>query len=640
MLSIIRPTRSALARLSSCLIAAYALLPFAASAEEIDLPTISVIANRTPTEDRAVGSAVTIIDREELERRQIRLVSDALRSVPGVAVSRSGPIGNQTDVRIRGAESNQTLVLVDGIEVNDPAFGSSVDFAHLLTMEVERIEVLRGPQSALYGSDAIGGVVNIVTKKGAGDPKVTASLEAGNRGTVAGNAAIGGGNEGWDYFVSGGGFRTDGFSTASSWRGNPEWDGYRNLTGFAKFGFNPLDNLRFDIVGRLTDFAGMYDGNDPNTFAGVVDGPQTFDGKKMFGRASATLDLFEGRWQQIFGVSGSRQLTDYFDPVFFPSTSNYEGDKVKFDYQSNLFIDTGDASHTLTAAVEREVEHAVFVGFADVDRTIAQNSIVGQYKLGLGDDLFLTASIRHDMNEMFGDATTWRLTGAYNIDDTGTKLRASWGTGIKNPTLFELFGYFPGYVPNPALRPEQAKGWDLGFDQQFLGGAVVFDATYFDQRITDLIQDQGNTSVNLPGVSPVHGVELGLSATVFDPLTVRASYTWSEGFDANGVALIRRPEHVASLNLGYTFLDRRAKVDLGIVYNGETTDLNFPPWPAPSETVILPAYVLVNLAGSYRIDDTTELYARIENLFDARYEDVYLYGGVGRLAVAGVRLQF
>jgi vitamin B12 transporter len=618
-----------------------ALLPVAAQAQEtIDLPTLTIIANRTPTEMREVGSAVTVIDREELEKQKILVVSDALKLVPGVAVSRSGPIGNQTDVRIRGSESNQTLVLIDGVEINDPAFGDSVDFAHLLTMDVERIEVLRGPQSALYGSDAVGGVVNIVTRRGEGPAKVSASLEGGNRGTLAGNASIGGGGDRYDYFFSGSGIRTDGFSTASEWRGNPEPDGYANITGFGKFGFSPLDNLRFDFVGRATKFDGNYDGNDPNTFAGVVDGPQTFDGKKLFGRATATLDLFEGRWQQIFGASATRQTTDYFDPVFFPADSHYDGDKTKLDYQSNVFINSENVNQTFTVALEREDEHATFVGFADFDRSIAQTSFIGQYQVGLWNDLFLTASIRHDINDMFGDATTYRLTGAYNIDATDTKLRASWGTGVKNPTLFELFGYFPGYVPNPDLIPEQARGWDAGFDQKFLDGRVVFDATYFDQRITDLIQDQGTNSVNLPGISPIHGVELGLTARLTDTLTVRAAYTWMHGVDAEGDELLRRPENSGSVNVNYGFLEGKANVDLGLVYKGEAKDLNLPPFPAPSETVTLPAYVLVNLAGSYRINETTQVYARIDNVFDQHYEDVFLYGGAGRLGVAGVKVTF
>jgi vitamin B12 transporter len=610
------------------------------SYDSIDLPVLTIIANRTPTDTRAVGSAVTVIDREELEKQKIVVVSDALRLVPGVAVSRSGPIGNQTDVRVRGAESNQTMVLIDGVPINDPAFGDTVDFAHILTMDVERIEVLRGPQSALYGSDAIGGVINIVTGQGEGSPKLSASLEGGNRGTFAGNASIGGSGALGDYFFSGSGLRTDGFSTAAEWLGNPEPDGYANLTGFGKFGFRPLDNLRFDFIGRATKFSGDYDGNDPNTFAGLVDGPQTFDGKKLFGRATATLDLFEGRWQQIFGVTGTSQTTNYFDPVFSPAYSHYQGDKTKLEYQSNVFVNSEHVNQTFTFAAEHQDEHATFLGFADFDRSVAQTSLVGQYQVGLWNDLFLTGSIRHDINEMFGNATTYRVTGAYTIDATGTKLRASWGTGVKNPTLFELFGYFPGYVPNPDLVPEQAVGWDAGFDQEFLDGRVVVNATYFDQRISDLIQDEGTTSVNLPGVSPVHGVELGLAARLTDALTVRAAYTWMHGVDANGEELLRRPANSGSINVNYGFLGGRANVDLGLVYKGAAKDLNFPPFPAASEIVTLPAYVLVNIAGSYQINDRTQLYARVDNVFDRHYEDVYLYGGTGRLAVAGIKVAY
>ena len=268
-----------------------------------------------------------------------------------------------------------------------------------------------------------------------------------------------------------------------------------------------------------------------------------------------------------------------------------------------------------------------------------QTGIVGQYQLGLWNDLFLTGSIRHDINEMFGNATTWRVTGAYNIDASDTKLRASIGTGVKNPTLFELFGFFGTYVPNPDLVPEQARGWDAGFDQQFLDGRIVFDATYFDQEITNLIQDTGNTSINLPGVSHINGVELGLTANPVDPLTIRASYTWMHGIDANGDELVRRPSNSASLNVNYAFPNRRANVDVGIVYVGARKDLTFDA-VFNKLFVDLPAYVLVNLAASYKVSDRVEVYARAENIFDVEYEEVYTYGGNGRTVTGGVRVEF
>jgi len=210
---------------------------------------------------------------------------------------------------------------------------------------------------------------------------------------------------------------------------------------------------------------------------------------------------------------------------------------------------------------------------------------------------------------------------------------------VKNPTLFELFGFFGTYVPNPDLVPEQAKGWDAGFDQRFLDGRIAVDATYFNQEITNLIQDTGTTSINLPGVSRIHGVELGLTANPVDPLTIRGSYTWMHGVDANGDELVRRPSNAASVDVNYAFLDGRANVDLGVVYVGARKDLTFDAG-FNKLFVDLPAYVLVNLAGAYKVSDKVELYIRAENIFDVQYEEVYTYGGAGRTVIGGVRVEF
>ncbi|MFC5069702.1 TonB-dependent receptor plug domain-containing protein [Flaviflagellibacter deserti] len=601
-------------------------------AKPIELEPIVVTANRTDTPAKEVGSAVTVITREELEQKQIRLVSDALRSMPGVAVNRVGPAGGLTQVRIRGSEGNQTLVLIDGMEVNDPAGGSEFNFAHLLAQDIDRIEVLRGPQSALYGSDAIGGVINIITRRGDGPPRGSVFVEAGSRGTVEGGGSISGSTDRVDYLIGGVGLRTDGFSAASEWRGNTEKDGYDNGTVFGKFGFQATDNLRFDVVGRAVDY--YSEGDDEAFGSGAYDFKNDVDGDEFYGRAQAKLDLFEGRWQQIVGALRTGHSYDYLYDSFPPT--KFDGLKTKFDYQSNVFAETGELSHTFTFAADHEKDEATTESsFSSFDKSLEQTGLVGEYKLGAWDQFFVTGSVRHDFNDGFEDATTFRITSAYIVEQTGTKLRASYGTGVKNPTLFELYGQTPTFIPNPNLKPEGAKGWDVGFDQPVFGNDLVVNVTYFDQRIDDLIQLQGLTVVNLPGESKIHGVEFGLSATPIDNLTLRASYTWLQGEDAQGVELIRRPSNSASFDANYAFLDGRANVNLGVVYNGTQDDLPF--W---RPVVELDDFVLVNLRGGYKIDEHTEVYARVENLLDEEYEEVYTFGGTGRTAIAGVRVSF
>lgn len=606
----------------------------------LTLDEITVTANRTPTPQREVGSAVTVITAEELEQQQIRIVSDVLREVPGVAVSRGGGAGQLTQIRIRGSEGNQTMVLIDGIEVNDPAAGDEFDFGRLMAQDIERIEVLRGPQSALYGSDAVGGVVNIVTRRGSGPASVSARLEGGSFTTGEGQVTVSGGNERADILLSALAYASEGTSTAAEWHGNRERDGYVNGTVLGKGGFSVTEDLRFDFVGRFTRTGTDLDTKTkPN--GALIDSDDDVLGQQTFGRAQATLDRFDGAWQQILGATWTDQNRNYRTKGL--STSTYQGTTAKVDYQSNVFLETPeilDARHTLTFAADYKEDGVVSSSaWSDLDRSVGSAGLVGQYQLGLMDSLYLTGAVRYDANEMFEDTTTGRLTAAYTLPATGTKVRGSWGTGVKNPTLFELYGYTQTYHGNRRLKPEQATGWDVGIDQPVWDDRVILDVTYFRQRISDLITGAGNTSVNLAGESKIDGVEAGIGIAPADGLFIRAAYTYTDGTDATGAELVRRPRDTASLTVNYAFLDDRANVNLSVVYNGAQTDWAWNKRYA-QRTVDLDAYTLLNVAASYQMTEQAQLYGRVENLLDERYEEVWSYGGSGIAAYAGVKIRF
>ncbi len=547
--------------------------------------------------------------------------------------------------------------MIDGMEVNSPAnLDGSFDFANLLGLDVERIEVLRGPQSALYGSDAVGGVVNIITRRGEGPAKVSGFVEGGTRGTAAAGASVGGATDRVDYFVSANGIRTDGFSSAAEWRENSEKDGYENATVFSKFGVQASDNLRWDFVGRAAKYWSESDdfGSPPSNPLGdpiAIDGtndPET-KGRQFLGRAKATLDLFDGRWRQIFAAGRNHDEYKYY--YAGAVDGSYDGDKTKFEYQSNFDL-TSDArpeiSQGVTVAVDHEINEArVKSAFIDLDRSRDQTGLVGQYNVGFWDQLFLTGSVRQDFNEGFDDETTYRVTGAYLIRQTGTKLRASWGAGIKDPSLYELYGspgVFP-VLPNPDLLPERSRGWDAGIDQSLLDDRLIVETTYFDQRIEDFITTANppptfdTRYVNGEGEALIHGLEVGLTVRPIEPLSVRAAYTWLDGEEPDGDPLVRRPERSASLDVNYTFLEQRANVNLGAAYAGRREDdafrANFSAFRAR-----LDSYVLVNLRGSYQINENTQVYARMENLLDEEYEETFTYGAPGRTAIVGVRASF
>ncbi len=640
--------RYVLNRLLACLIAVtVGVSNLAAMADDsaLRLPEIVVSASRMPLPADEIGSAVTVITGEQLERRQVRVVSDVLRDVPGVAVNRAGPVGALTQLRIRGAEGNQTLVLIDGIEVNNPAGGSEFDFANLLNAEVDRIEVLRGPQSALYGSDAIGGVVNIVTRRPQPGLTLTARGEAGSFTTRDGLLGLGYGGE--RFFVSATVNRlaTNGVSVADAANGNAEDDGYDNTTARLKLGFRPFDNLEIDAVGMLVE--SEREGDADAAVVNAIDSDDESDTLERYGRIGARLDLFDGAWQHIANASHVENERDFFDRTG-AQTFTSEGEKSKLDYQINVLFTTSDiarAEHTVTLAAEREREEQFtesgFAGPNGVD--IVNYGYVGEYRIGLWDRLFLSGSLRYDDNDdLFDNESTYRGTAAYLHDPTGTRLHASVGRGVKNPTLFELFGSTPTFTGNPNLTAEESLGWDVGVEQALLGDRLIVDVTYFNNRIEDLIQGGGNTAVNLPGTSKIQGIEVTASAEPWPGLRLDAAYTFTDGEDADGTELVRRARHIASINAGHAFalFGKPGDVNLGFRFNGRQDDIVFDSFsPLTRRNVTLSSFTLVNLNASYAVADGVEIFARGENLLDDDYQEVFGFGTPGIAGYVGIRIK-
>lgn len=655
---------SSLCALSAALLSVACSVPAAAqqadAAASEDLPELSVTANKVEGPQAAIGSAVSSLSGEELEKRQIRVVSDALRELPGVAVNRTGPMGALTQIRIRGSEGNQTLVLIDGIEMNDPGASGEFDFGNLLALEVERVDVLRGPQSALYGSDAAGGVVNIVTRKGDGKTSFRGQVEGGSFGTLNGSAAISGGTEAYDYLFASQMFHADGISVAKNRDAyNPGFrdrDGYESGTALGKVSVRPSEMFELTGVARYTSFRADRDGSgtsfaNPNYSTAVENGAYEH-GKQFFGRAQGKATLLDGAWDHVLGLSYTNQDRRNYASDHSRNSASV-GETQKVDYQTNYRFSTEGglpATHVLTLGADSQRDHivskSIYQTTGPVRRSIVNTGLVGQYQLGLFENLFITGSLRHDFNERFKDETTYRIASAYTFDRTKTKIRASFGTGVKNPTLLELYGFFNNFVSNPALTPEKTRGWDIGFDQPFWDDRVTFEATYFQQRVSDLISSTYDLAsgqskpINLDGTSRIKGVELGVTLRPIDDLSIRAAYTYSDGEDPNGDELVRRPRNIGSLNVNYAFLEGKANVNASVIYNGKQKDyrfLNAPPW---RETIGMKAYTLVNLGASYKVHPNAEVYGRVENLFDKKYEEVFSYNTPGRAAYGGVKVSF
>ena len=619
-----------------------ALAPGAALAQDATtpgsatlLPETVVTATRTETPSRQIGSAITVVTGEELQRRQIQYVADGLRQVPGVSVNRTSGFGSSTDIRIRGAEANQTLVLIDGVKVNDPALSSQFDFGNLLASDIDRIEVLRGPQSVLYGSDAVGGVINIITKRGEAAPKVTANAEYGSFNTVQSATTLSGGGKRYDFLLGGAYLRSDGISAADSANGNTEKDGTDNKTIQGRFGIRPSDTVELNFDGRWQRAR-----DDTDAFTTIAVDDNSFSNKtERFGRAQAKFSFFDKHWEHIFTGSLFDNKLESGGGSFGDSST--EGRRRTLQYQTNLSLGTqkiAKAAHTFSLGVDDERENVqTHSDFSSIDRNLDSTSVYGLYQLGLWDRLFLTGGGRHDSNSFFEDATTYRLTGALLFPEFGGKLHASGGTAVKNPTVFELFGFTSSFSGNPNLKPEKSDGYDVGFQQTLLHGKLVGDVTYFHNSIKDLIEGFGSTAINEPGTTQIDGIELSAQAKVTDGLNVSASYTWMTDHDANGDTLVRRPNNAASLIVNYGFLEKkRANINVALIYNGAQQDIAF----GPMRRVTLHDYLLLNIAGSYRINDYVELYARGENLLDQQYEEVFSYGTPGIAGYGGIRVSF
>ncbi len=621
-----------------------------AQEKEVTLGKVVVTATRVETPMEEIASSVTVISSEEIERKKKTHVMEILRGIPGLDVVRTGGAGKNTSVFIRGANSEHTLVMIDGVEVNDPISpGRSYDFAHLTVDNIERIEVIRGPQSTLYGSDAIGGVVNIITKKGEGKPKFFLSAEGGSFTTFREATGISGGNKWVNYSFALSRFDTEGISTASKKDGNYERDGYENTSLSAKLGFKPMDNLGIDFILRYMDakteldnFAGV-GGDDPN----YVQKSNQFLFKTQVG-----LSLFDQVWSQKLGLAlndHNRDIKNKKDSQhpFDYEKGRYDGQLLKFDWQHHLQLHKTNA---LTFGLEYEREEGKSKYYWESLWGPGQSifpkktaNIKGYYiqdEIKLWDRLFATLGIRIDDHSRFGSETTYRVAPAYLIKETDTKIKGTFGTGFKAPTLYQLFAPATlwGPIGNKDLKPEKSKGWDFGVEQNFFKNRVTLGATYFRNDFKDLIQfDWGQGYINI-AKAKTEGVELFASAKPIDDLTLRINYTYTDTEDkTTGETLIRRPKNKIGFDLNYRFL-KRGNANLGVIYVGKRDDKDFS--ISPPRRVKLDQYTLVNLAASYDISKNFQLFGRVENLLDKEYEEAKGFGTPGLSIFGGIKLSF
>ncbi len=596
---------------------------------------VVVSASRIPVEASRVGSSVTVITADEIKKSQATSIGDILRSVPGVAVSRTGARGGKTQIRIRGAEGNHTLVIIDGVEMNDPASGSEFEFAHLLVSNIKRIEVLRAPQSAIYGSDAIGGVIVITTKGGTDKNINSVSIEGGTYNTLSVNASNRGGSKKFKYAIGVGRFKTDGFSTFNERNGFTEKDGYTNEAFNLKLNYSLSDILSFSLVLRNVDASADSDSIVFGT--GASDTNDVVLTEQSSGRFAAKLDLLGGRWTHNLAFGESRSNTDF--ETNGTRTFRLRGKKQKLDYQNSFVFGTESSEHIIVTAFERENEKSLSEGFSTLRRDITNLGYALEYRHSYRKKLFTSLSYRFDDNDIFKNAQTGRVTVAYKPSHLKNyRLHASYGTGVKNPTLFELFGSTSSFTGNPNLTPEKAKGYDAGVEFKFYNKRLKLDVTYFNREITDLITGSGTTAVNLNGESPTEGIELSLNWNFSSKVKFNANYSFTNAKTSSGEQQRRRPRNKLFLGLSYKPA-RKTSYNVNLVHNaGRVQNL----FDASFNTtrVQLKNYTVVGFSLRHQYSKSFSLNARIENIFDEQYEEVVTYGTSGRAFYVGINAIF
>jgi vitamin B12 transporter len=638
--------------------------PNAPAAERPGLQ-ITLTANRSPTEIQRVGSAITVISAEDIRKTNPASLADVLRGVPGLVITENGGPGSTSVALLRGANAHHTMVLIDGMRVNDPSDPSGTfDFTNLAPGLIERIEVLRGPQSALYGSGAIGGVINIITKRGRGPFTTFAQAEGGAYGTISGNAGFYGTKDAWSYALSVSSLKTDGFSRygyrvgrAPGITGKLEADGAIRHGAYGRVGYNPGTGFRFEIGSMATSTRADYDSGfyDP-VYSLKPDTPNRSSNLFHSSFAKAELDTFDNRLKHILSVFASQTKRDYRSyytvdlppPTDFLDRYQYIGTRTGAEYQANLALDTF-GSLIMGGRIEREsiesFSEAVFpfpvAKTKDIDKRLVTRSAFALWQASLGSRIDVSLGGRLDSIANGAAFRTWRATAAYRIDETGTKFRSSIGTGGKAPTLYQLYAPFYGVS---SLQAERSFGIDAGVDQRFFDGRLTLSLTGFTNRINQMIDFEFN-GANCPGGLAAHasgcfnniaraktsGIESAIRVVVWqDYATLNASYTFLKAKDRQtGLALARRPEHAGKLGLTLTpFTDWTIEPTLTLIAKR---------FSSSGEAEHLAPYARLDALVSYRVNDHLDVYLRGENLTNARYQEVTNFGTTGRALYAGVK---
>ena len=607
---------------------------------------VVVTASRTPIERDRTGQAITVIDAATIRTRQTAVLSDLLRTTPGVTITRNGAIGATTSVNIRGADNDQTLVLIDGVRINDPSSpGNGANLGSILTGNIARVEILRGPNSVVWGSQAIGGVIGIETEAPTGRLSASVRAEGGYAGTASlvGNLAGAIGR----VRASGGGhyYRTDGISSFASARGGRERDGAENVALNGRVGADLGSGIAIDTRAYYLSSRVGIDGGFP-----LQDTPERSNTRQLTLYAGLSSDALAGRLKQRLGFSYTNVDRDNRDPTLDPDTTfDANGTLRRIEYQGVAAI---GRPATLIFGAEHEdssfrtASPAFDAGAPPSRARVGITSGYAQAILRPVEGVTLTGGVRHDAHDRFGGETTFGANAALTPNRGNTLLRATYAEGFKAPTLFQLYSDFG----NGALTPERARGYDVGVEQFAFGRRARLAVTWFERTTRDqiafvscfgstapLCATRPNGTYDNIARAQARGVEVEGSLNPLAGLELTANYSHIETVNQSpganlGRELARRPRDTGSVSIDY-----RAPFGLSAGLTASVVGRSF---EDAANRTRLAGYTLVDLRAAFALTRAVELYGRIENIADARYETIFRYGTYGRAAYAGVRARF
>lgn len=619
-----------------------------AGASEGDI-LVTAALEPVPVRDAAVSA--TVFDQQRIEALGQPFALDLIRLAPGVSVSQSGSRGTVTDIRIRGSEARHSLLFIDGIAFNDPAASNLARFEQAMSDSIGRIEIVTGPQSALWGSEALGGVIALSSPAPLGGGlRGSASAEYGTHDSKRASAGIVTGGDVAGISASASWSKSDGIDILGG--GSGDKDGYENLTLNLKAVARPGSDGELGVVGRYIRAESQFDGTDPLTFlrADTLDNSRTRTGAI---RAWGKLGLADDApWSIEIGAQYLRSRNynrDGNTPL-----NNSTGNRFRVDAQAIHRFALGESRHSLIVRAEREDEQydardQQYFGATDKHVSRGRNAVVGEWRADWNSLISTDAAIRHDDFNRFKDATTWRANAVIHLT-TGLSAHAGYGEGIAQPSFIDLYGFFPGsFIGNPVLKPERSQGYEVGL--RWSDANFALGVTGFSNRLTDEIVSVFDPSTflsstaNANGRSRRKGIELTAEAKPVHGLTISANYTYLDAREQKlaGTPRLheaRRPKHSANLFADYV----RGKWTLGgsIAYVGKRTDTDFDivdPVTFASPTVTLKSYALADARIAYAILPEVEAFARIENAFDENYRDAVGYATPGRTVYAGVRVR-